>query len=139
MKKVKIAYRFGDINDADKFIDDNKVVYDEILVLFDTLVEEQPQKTQKEQKHISKPIQQEEIETEAAEYQEEQEEDNSDEEIEKDMYKALIQDKEDLKRRLDSYEKKFGKEKKEIPLPPKPLRAGEKEVKKKQEIINIRV
>jgi len=137
MKKVKLSYRFGDINDADKFIDDNKIAYDEIIVLFDTLIEEQPQQ-QTAKKTISKPIQREEQEQESEEYMEEETEE--DPEIERAMLEDLRREKDDLKRKVDSYERKFGKEKKEIPLPPKPLRAGEKpEIKKKPEIINIRV
>ena len=71
MKKVKLAYRFGDINDADKFIDDNKIGYDEIMVLFDTLIEEQPQQQATPKRNISKSIQQEpKDDAESEEYQE---------------------------------------------------------------------
>ena len=51
---------------------------------------------------------------------------------------ALKKDKEDMQKRLDNYEKRFGKEKKEIPLPPKPTRAGEKPIKK-LEVIKVRL
>jgi hypothetical protein len=46
MKKVKLAYRFGDLDSVKEFIEVNKLPYDEIIVLFDTMIEdkqEQPE------------------------------------------------------------------------------------------------
>ena len=41
MKKVRQAYRFTDISEAIDFIKVNKLPYDEVIVLFDLIVEEQ--------------------------------------------------------------------------------------------------
>jgi len=41
MRKVKLAYRFPDLETANRFSKENKLVIDEVILLFDTLVEEQ--------------------------------------------------------------------------------------------------
>lgn len=43
MRKVKLAYRFPDLESANRFSKENKLVIDEVIILFDTLVEEEAQ------------------------------------------------------------------------------------------------
>lgn len=40
MRKVKLAYRFPDLETATRFSNDNKLIIDEVILLFDTLVEQ---------------------------------------------------------------------------------------------------
>ena len=55
MKKVKQAFRFNDIQTAKDFIDENKLPYDEVIVLFDNYIEDD-EKEQKEQEEATKEL-----------------------------------------------------------------------------------
>ena len=41
MKKIKQAFRFSDIDLAKEFVEENKIPYDEVVVLFDNFVEDE--------------------------------------------------------------------------------------------------
>ena len=48
MKKVKQALRFFDLDQAKDFINNNKIPYDEIMVLFDNYIEDEEAEKQEE-------------------------------------------------------------------------------------------
>jgi len=48
IKKIKQAVRFEDIAGANQFIEDNKIPYDEVLVLFDNFIDEKEQEAKAE-------------------------------------------------------------------------------------------